>query len=210
MGKQLPMVIKNIHEITPFNAKRFEKEYSKLQKFDFVYIDANSEVTFSRKVVKDGATIVTPIPTDRERLRATLRSEAQMRERYQDREPVYEERLGREQPLQTTQPSYGEQIRGDSSFTSSAVPVSRTESSYTTVVPANPFVESRQYSPVPSVPAQPAAQREQSPPPPAPQSDRGIFHGLFGGSSGAPIPGGDATRTYESTGSRAPIRSSFF
>lgn len=175
MGKQLPMVISSIYEVTPYNKGEFKKRYDKLEKFDFSYIDANAEVIFSRKVVKDGPTIFTQIPTDRERLRAALRAEAQVCERNPDRGTVYQEQPRRDEPMQAAPRVGGEQVYG--------APIAAP------YLPPNPFQQyqsssSSDYAPVRTsgyIPTQPSAERSEREATPPPQyGGGGIFSGVFG------------------------------
>lgn len=197
MGKQLPMVVKGIHEITPYDAKKFAKAYSKLDKFDYVYIGPNAEVIFSRKVVKDGRELISPIPTDGERLRTALRSEAQVRERYQDREPVYEERPRELQSMQTTPGIYGGEVR-------------RTSSEYT--IPHAISSSSSSSSSSNSIPTYTTTERSEREITSPPQQHNGFFSGYFAGgrSGGGDSPEARVSGRESPPPTRSQIRSSYF
>ena len=207
MADQLPMVINGVHEITPYNRKDFEKRYRELKRYDFVFIDANSTVTFSQKVIKDGSAIVRPILTGTQRLRNVIRQEAQMRVRDADREPVYEERSRWGDQLPTT------------SQVQSIVPDNRAPAQPQAYQPiASPFItapsssssytQSPAYNVVPTLTTTAGRERETAS---APEFDRGYLFGDSYSSRPEPPAEGRDTRTRESGGTGRPqIRSSIF
>lgn len=215
MADQLPMVINGVHEITPYNRKEFEKRYRELKRYDFVFIDANSTVTFSQKVIKDGSTIVRPILTGTQRLRNVIRQEAQMRVRDADREPVYEERSRWGDQLPTT--SQVQSIAPDNRapaqpqayqpIASPFITASSSSSSYTQSSAYNP-AQSSAYNVVPTLTTTAGRERETAS---APEFDRGYLFGDSYSSRPEPPAEGRDTRTRESGGTGRPqIRSSIF
>ena len=187
MGKAMSMVVKGIEELTPIDKREFQRRYAELQKYDFVYMDPNSNVIFSHAVVKDGDRIFRPIPSHRERIRAQFVIDAAtMRERDANRVQMQQASSRGVESLQPAQQEFPTDRRAPS----------ESQGTYSS-------------QPAVSVPAYPDPDRRQS----EDEGYAGDGHFLFGYESSAPV----STPTYFSgpgTGGTAPgrpkIQSQFF
>lgn len=101
MANQIPMVISGIQDVSPMNKASFMAQYSKLVKYDFVYINtSDNKVVFSRRL-RNGFKL-TPVLSARDRVTAQIKEEAAMRTRNEERVEMSELRVHRRSELQET------------------------------------------------------------------------------------------------------------